>query len=380
MNANDLLLVSIGSAASGVVKRMASRGAFTMRSLLLDTDDGVWEGFTPTESVAVSVFGTRRLAGHGTGGDRNLGASALRDDLASILSQIGTPRMVIVLVCCGGGTSGAVLDLVDALRKNGIVSVVFATTPFSFEGSDRHHNAAELLRGLRSSADALAQIPLDSLLDEETRQSAEEVAFERVAEKLSAGFGLFQSLLEHPAFLPFDAGRFMQTLLRSPVGSLFCFADATASGEGRAEAVLAELDASPRFHHEGVDYLTNADVVIVGVLAGEDLRLCELDTIMRRIRERCSHTKEILLGTARSSGREGALSVVVLAFSTGHATTGDAHAGDILSAPGKKGGKRTRETILGVAPDCFSGVEATIYNGENLDIPTYQRRKIRLNR
>ncbi len=382
MTTEDLLLISVGGAAAGIARRVAACATTPLRALILDTDDAVLQSLTPTGGVSTMIFGTKRLAGRGTGGDHSLGAGAFRDDAATLQLQIGTPRLAVVLTCCGGGTSGAVPSLLELLREQGIATLTFATTPFSFEGDDRRRAAAVLLPTLESCADALARIPLESVTEGTEALTAEQ-AFEVAADRIGAGISVLWSLLATPGFLPFDAERF-HNLLTHPntTGLPFCFADATSTGPDRAEGVLDALIHSTRFRSDGIDRLANAGWVVVGVLAGADLRLCELGTLMNGLRAHCQGSHEIYLGTAAEPTHEGLLSVIVMAFGTPAA---DVNRREDDALKPMRGGRRSTKGAahkprLGTVTDRFADVEHTVVNGQDLDEPTYQRRGIRLTR
>lgn len=383
MKVEDLLFIAVGGAAATIARQIAEDAPAPMRTLILDTDDAVLQTLTPAAGLSATIFGAKRLAGRGTGGDRSLGSGALRDDAALVLSQIGTPRLAIVLTCCGGGTSGALPCLLEMLRNQGVATMTFATEPFAFEGADRRQCATVMLNAIASASDAFARVPLDSLLSEAQLSRPADEAFRAVAQRLAAGITLFGSLLAHPAFIAFDIERFLRLLSGSSGSGLPCtFADITCSGADRAEVALQALLSTPRFRPEGVDRLANATQVLVGVLAGDDLRLCELGTLMEGVREHCREAREVLLGTSRLAPAEGALSVVVIAFSLPGADIAEKPE-VLLSEGGKKASKRktARSTPqLGVVKDRFNDVEHTIYHGQDLDEPTYRRRGIRLNR
>lgn len=381
MNADDLLLISLGGAAAGIARRIAERSAAPMRALILDTDDAVLQTLTPTTGVATTIFGTKRLAGRGTGGDHSLGASALRDDAATLQAQIGSPRLAVVLTCCGGGTSGAAPLLLSMLREQGVATLTFATAPFAFEGDDRRRAAAVLLPTLESASDALARIPLDALLDGAPEGCAATESFAFAADRLGAGIALLWSLLTHPGFLPFDAERFHRLLSNANATGLpFCFADAVAEGPDRASNVLRALIHSPRFRGDGIDRLANAAWLVVGVLAGSDLRLCELGTLMDGLRGHCQTLRETYLGTAHEESRDGKLSVVALAFGLPAADVGRQGEDALAPVRGGKGKGKFPRSRLGSVKDRFADVEHTVFNGQDLDEPTYRRRGIRLTR
>lgn len=379
MDTDDLLLLSLGGAAAGVARRVAERATAPLRALILDTDDTVLQTLTPAVGVATTVFGVKRLAGRGTGGDHNLGAGALRDDASQLLAQIGSPRLTIILTCCGGGTSGALPFLLELLHAQGSATIVIATEPFAFEGEDRRRCARVLAPTIEARADALARVPLDLLIGEDASTLPAHEAFDRAADRLAAMLGLLWTLLAHPGFIAFDAERFRRLIAQDRrAAQLFCFADASASGEGRAGKVLDTLLADPRLRVDGVDRLANAAQIVVGVLAGPDLRLCELGVLMDGLRAHCKTLQEDFLGTANEAGREGTIAAVVLAFGA------PAPEGEPTERPlgGRRGksAKAAKGSLLGATKDRFSDVEHTVYDGQDLDVPTYQRRGIRLTR
>ena len=383
METEDLLLISLGGAAASIVRRMAERATTPLRALILDTDDATLQSITPAVGVSTSVFGAKRLSGRGTGGSHSLGAGSFRDDATQILAQVGTPRLAILLTCCGGGTAGAATTLLEALRTKGIATLVFAVAPFSFEGDDRKRAANVLLPIMETRADALTRISLDALVGEEAATLPAAEAFAHAADRLAAGLGLLWTLVAHPGFIAFDAEHFRAFLTHDVEGGLpFCFADVTVSGENRAKTALNALREDPRFRVNGVDRLANAAQLIVGILAGPDLRLCEIGTVMEGLRAHCQSLKETLLGTADEEAREDSLSVVLFAF--GHPLTNVSAAKD-GEAPRplpkrQRGAKAAGTKVLGTAKNRFTDVAPTIYGGQNLDEPTYQRRGIRLTR
>ena len=197
METEDLLLISLGGAAASIVRRMAERATTPLRALILDTDDATLQSITPAVGVSTSVFGAKRLSGRGTGGSHSLGAGAFRDDATQNLAQVGTPRLAILLTCCGGGTAGAATTLLEALRTKGIATLVFAVAPFSFEGDDRKRAANVLLPIMETRADALTRISLDALVGEEAATLPAAEAFAHAADRLAAGLGLLVVIRVH---------------------------------------------------------------------------------------------------------------------------------------------------------------------------------------
>lgn len=379
MTADDLLFISIGSAAAQVACRTVMRSSLPMRTLVLDTDDATLQCIPPTPGVSTFIFGAQRLGGRGTGGDPRLGEGALRDDLATLMTQIGSPRLAIVLTCCGGGTSAATRLLLSALHDQGIATLCFATVPFSFEGDETRQNANSLLPVLENFSDALARVSLESLLDSSPQPLPIQEAFNYVADRLGAGLCLLWTLLLKPNFFAFDIERFRRLLVEhSQMCIPFYFADVTAKGPDRAQEIVRQFIASKRFERDGNHRLAHATELLIGVLAGEDLRLNELATLMDGLKGFCTTVRETYLGTSLLPELKDELTVVLFAFGVPTSDVGRKTdpAIPITTTKTRKG----KKSPLKSAADPFADVESTIFNGQNLDEPTYNRRGIRLMR
>ena len=119
--------------------------------------------------------------------------------------------------------------------------------------------------------------------------------------------------------------------------------------------------------------------ILCGVLAGEDLRLNEISTISEGVRSAFGNQATTFeLATVNDEETfSGRISVVLLLFEANAKDTTE----DIPS--GVMGNKRKKRAAkpLGVGPQGrgrFNNAEPTIWNSEDLDIPTYLRRGISL--
>lgn len=390
MKADDILFISLGGAAANIAHKIAGKvrreaNQAPMRILVLDTDDAVLQTVTNphADGVSVTIFGTQRLNGRGTGGDHVLGMSAFRDDAATLVQQIGTPHLAVVLTCCGGGTSGACESLLRLLNERGIANIVFATEPFPFEGDDRKRCSNVIVPTIMERANAATIVPLADLLTNAPEDFTIDASFDYAADRLAAGVSLLWTLLVHPGYIQFDVEHFRQLLERDNAATqTFLFSDATAMGETRAEQLIQQIATSQRFNARSINALANARAVIVGVLAGDDLRLSELNVLMTGLREQIHKQSEVILGTVNHASFNGKMEVVVLAFTQGQSGIDVASpTGDALQPVGRKRSSKTsRSKPLTAVKDRFDDVERTIIDGVNYDVPTYLRRNIRLKR
>lgn len=379
MYADDLILIAVGGAASQMASSMCASGRLGIRVFFLDTDDTTANVFQPGDKMSLHIFGTSRLNGKTTGGDTVVAKSAFNDEAMRILPLFGHATTAIILTCTGGGTSGAVPELLKLLHNRGIATMTIATQPFTFEGQSRKDIARRIIPHLEEAGEALALLPLD-VLCEGASDIPLPAAFECVRERLSATILLLCQLITKPGFIAFDSVRF-NAFLETLTGAQMRFASVKSEGDNRALGATMDLFASPLWHVNGRSLLLSASYVLVGIVAGDDLRLSEIGNIMTYVREQCQNTAQIELGTATTDVEPGSLTLTILAVKT--ESDESAHAedrSDGLKRVRKSKRSTTPRAPLGVVADAFANTEVTYFNGANLDTPTYERRQIRLKR
>lgn len=382
----NLLLIALGGAACRIVQRLHAADGGDMRALLLDTDDRSAVIMPP--ALTTHIFGIARLAGNGTGGDTVLGREAMQEEAALLEPHLRGVRAAVILCCTGGGTAGALPELLRLLRAAGISTLTFATRPFPFEGTTRNEASRRVLPLVEEETDLLVELPLSALF-----AGAEDIpaadAFSCAENRLSAGLTLFRKLIASPGFIAFDGERFRTMLThRNGVRARLSVAEVTADGGlFRAETAFTQLASSPLLALPGgASAIETAPVLLLGVLAGDDLRLSEIGTVMQSLRALASPRAEIELGTVLDSALDGTLRLVLLAFESFDVPAAAPAAAPTVAAategivtPGRARRTKGKGTSrLGVVTDRFSNTEVTTFNGQNLDTPTYERRNIHL--
>ncbi|MCQ2391022.1 MAG: hypothetical protein MJ240_06340 [Kiritimatiellae bacterium] len=365
---SSLLLIGVGGAGVRTVRGVWRAYGGSLRALAVDTDASVGsEG-----DVDFALLGGNRLAGRGSGGQAGAVRAAFLDDPTFLDAKLTGVRTAVVVASLGGGTAnGAVGELLKHLNALGIVSLVFVTTPFAFEGEERRREAQAALGPITSHATALAVLPLDRLVADSGSDNMGE-ALARATDTVASGITLLWRLLEKPGYISLDAERLRSVL--SDCG-IVRFTAVTATGENRVAQALDQLRRSALLAAEGSARPIRK--VLLGVLAGDDLRLSEVGSLVKGIQGSFAPEAALELGTVNDEVEfSGRLSVVVLLFEES-ATAGVARTG---------GGMTVRRRTLSAAEralaggDRFGGSEKTYWHDEDLDIPTYVRRNLTLER
>ena len=116
----------------------------------------------------------------------------------------------------------------------------------------------------------------------------------------------------------------------------------------------------------------------MGILAGDDLRLSEIARVADGFRAAFGRDATFQLGTVNDEATfSGRLAVAVLVFEESAVAKHVSDTHRAARTPPKS--RKTSEAAL-AATDRFSGSEKTIWHDEDLDIPTYIRRDLTLDR
>ena len=363
MNAltQPLILIGVGGAGANMVRGVLSAYGHDIRALVLDTDAQTGG------DIPFTLLGGNRLAGRGTGGQPAAARAAFQDDPAFIDRALDGVRTAVIVTGLGGGTGGgATGELLKHLHTLGIVTLIFATMPFPFEGEDRIRAAKTAAGPISQYADVSVFLPLDALVTQSGTDNFKD-ALQRGVDVLASGVTLLWRLIERPGYIQLGPEHLRGILMGCGRGQ---FASASARGEDRVQTILADLAEHPLLARD--EARPPVRTVLVGVLAGDDLRLSELAALTSGISIAFGPNAALELGTVNDEETfSGRLAVVVLLFEE-HATPTSPHT-TLADA-------RSRGEHALVANTRFKDTEKTMWNDEDLDVPTYIRRNLTLDR
>ena len=350
-----------------------------------------------TRCVGQSIFG-----GHGTGGKSAEAGVAAKTDEESIAAFLQDRRLVVVVTGLGGGAgSGITPEVLRLAYERNIPTLVFTVSPFSFEEDERRHLANRMRPSLEHRGVVVVHLDNDELAASAGADATLDEAREAASRKAAEGITFLWRLVDHPGYIGLDVAD-MASLLRTCRGRA-CFAYATASGENRV------ADAATALFAPGTgllsDRLSKAPAVAVGILGGRDLRLHEVGDVMAALRSSVNPGCHLYLGTAQEPVPAGDLALAALVFECWNGAsparpdetpppdrisrvfekTPEPPAAAPSAPPAERpqpvASGRSRKSAAHAAPvatsrtkDHFLGTTPMIYNGESLDVPTYQRR------
>lgn len=361
-----IFVLGIGGAGCSIVSRMAAHTPEGMEFALMDCD------FQTLEKCA--VIENRLNAGQGVtdgwsaGGDMETGRRCAEKSVKPFEALISGTDLLLVIAGLGGGFGGGAAPVVARMARNaGAQTLFFTVFPFKFEGGVVRGKAHNSLRRLRAYADAIIQMSNSRIQpdgDELLKDS-----MERADRIMTAGVaGLWRLLTQTGDVCNLDFST-LHTMLRR-CDATCRFSCASAAGENRTDEVIQALFDHPLA--EGGAVFQEAPGLLIGMTGGDDLRLSEVRSILERIAPD-NDERWVRIGVACDPAFSGRVSVIVLAAEAWKDPLVDDNQTVISSQADLSGVLRPRSKA-------FGGAERTIWNGEDLDVPTYLRRKLKLPR
>lgn len=359
---SPMILIGIGTSGSSIANGINRAFGNGLRYLLLDTDASSGQSGAP-----FTLLGGDRLSGLGSGGDIVTGRLAAEDSIKTIDDDLAGVRLAVIVTALGGGTGGgATLETIKHLSTLGIPTIVFATTPFTFEGEDRQRNARGVMSMIEDAANATFFLPLDKLIGDTANF---EDAMRRAIDTVASGVTLFWRLVEKPGYIRLDIERLRHILTGAGRGR---FATVTVQGPTRASEAIDKLLRSEMLAASSGPVRT----ALVGVLAGNDLLLNEVGQIADGVRGAFGGLSFDLATVNDEVTFSGRISVVVMLFESSAVAEDKSTVSGIMSSKRKKNKNPLSHGPSGRGR--FKNAELTIFNGEDLDIPTFIRRQINL--
>lgn len=383
MRPTRMLVAGVGGAGCSALNHMLRTAGSAPEALALHTDQNVLAA-----SLAPRRFqmGASVTGGLSTGGDAKLGRIAAESDEANLRDLLAEHHLIVFLVGLGGGTgSGAIPVLARLAREMGVLTMVIATQPFMFEGDERRRNADIAMADLKGVADAIITFPNERLFEVVQAGGSLGKAFQLADRYLVEGILAIWQMVNQRGLIHLDFAD-VQRLVRHS-GGLCTLATVELSAVDGAKRAAEALLASPLLDRGQV--VNRAHGAILGITAGPELPLDDVQAIVRDLRGAVARPDlRLSMGVVVEPAMAGKLRLLLLITEEWRDTPGAgaaAAAGELdLSADTLDAAKpKVVQTDLGLDTDTsttgrFKDVEATIVEGQDLDVPTYIRKGIRI--
>jgi len=355
----------------------------TLEVAVADTDLQALASLSGCTKIALGQEWARR---EGCGGDAMLGERAASASAAELRQFITGARMLLVVAGLGGGTAAGGAKIVARLARDTETTALFVVTlPFAFEGNWRCQEAEKALLPLRELADAVIAVPNDLLFTSLPADTPAAEAFRLTDSLLAQGVSGLARIISAEGLVTADfAG--LRALLRNRKATC-TLGVGCGTGPARWQEAVESFLKCPLIG--GKDGLAHADAAVLTLLGDDKLSVGEVQTCLAAFQQYFPAHARVVVGAYAAAEMEGHLQVTALVCKYHDVETVAPEvtpADDKPETPPKvrtqpktpaspvQGELPLQEQTLGI----FSGTQPTPVAGQNLDIPTFQRRGIRL--
>ncbi|AFV00696.1 cell division protein FtsZ [Simiduia agarivorans] len=342
-------VVGIGGGGGNAVKHMIAGDIEGVEFVCANTDA---QALKDIDAKTVLQLGNSMTKGLGAGANPEVGRQAAMEDRERIAEILEGADMVFVTAGMGGGTgTGGAPVVAEVAREMGILTVAVVTKPFPFEGKKRMAIAEAGIRELTERVDSLITIPNEKLLSVLGTKCSLLDAFKAANNVLQGAVQGIADLIIRPGMINVDFAD-VRTVM-SEMG-MAMMGTGRATGENRAREAAEAAIRSPLL--EDVD-LQGARGILVNITAGIDLSLGEFTEVGDTVGEFASPDATVVVGTVIDPEMTDELRVTVVATGLGKPL-----AVEVPQPKAKVIVDNTAKTKPAASAD-------------DLDIPTYQRRK-----
>lgn len=414
-------IFAIGRAGVAIAGELLSRGFDPGNFVVICREDALSAELSTAQSVILPATSAPGALGWDS--------AEVRD---RIKAQLEGVNFVFVVAALGGVSSREIAPAVARLAKDsGHIVFGFATLPFDCEGSLRLSKACEALQLLKNCADGVLCLPNQKLWKLIPENAPLHGAF-KISDVLVADaiHGLWR-MLTCKGLIDVHLTELCMAIGGPHNQTAFGVVD--VSGQNRARKAVEKLLSSPTL--DSGQALRQAEAVVVGVFGGPDLAMAEVNAVVEQLTRHCPNIP-LITGAAVDESLGSRLMLAVFAgrnfgrpevaittqtagsasaanfADTAHAT--DLELGLVQSGPSQRRHARVippppeltqdkmRELLSRqsqkspaakipvklrqgqlkleiISKGRFDKSEPTIYKGEDLDLPTYMRRGVRLN-
>jgi cell division protein FtsZ len=220
--------------------------------------------------------------------------------------------LIFLLAGMGGGTgSGASPVVAEISAEQGALVIAFVSMPFSFEGGRRLKQAEEALRALRQVCDAVIPLPNDVLLQEAADGETVLDSFARADEWVGRGVKSIWSMLFKNGLINMDFATLRQAFQQRGGKTLFGLGE--GSGDNAVADAIASLKLCPLLHTP--EFSRKADRLLVNIIGGTDLTLPKVNEIMSSVAEQFGREAHIVMGAVIDEAMQGRAEICVLGTS-----------------------------------------------------------------
>lgn len=397
-------VVGVGGAGSNIVDRLMLSDFEGVELAAVNTDQQALSDSPIFEKLCIGRTVTRGL---GTGGDVEVGRDAALADSDAIEEMVAGVDLLFVAAGLGGGTgTGAAPVIAEAALKQGAVVIAFVALPFTIERSARASTAQLGLSRLRDVCNAVVPLPNDLLIQESDPDASLLDAFSKADAWIEKAIKSIWLMVNRTGLINIDFSRVRETFSKKAGKTLFGIG--RGEGAGAADAAVEDLKLCPLLHTP--EFSKKADNLLVNIVGGPRIGIADTQRIMEAVNEAFGVDSNVTLGAVVDEELGDSIEICVLGTSevssislarvvrtqkdlpSAKQKAGAEPVQVTHSETSRKSGKSKPVTherpkkaeqheflfSEGDPKGEFENSGGTIFEGQDLDTPTYLRRGVKI--
>jgi cell division protein FtsZ len=306
-------VVGVGGGGSNAVNYMFSQDIDGVNFVICNTDAQA----IATSKVPNKIqLGPHLTQGLGAGANPEIGRQATEESLEEIkrILEVNT-KMVFITAGMGGGTgTGGAPIVAKICRDLGILTVGIVTTPFSYEGRKRIHQAEEGINKLKEYVDTLLVISNDKLRHQFGNLTMR-AAFTKADNVLATAAKCITDVISSTGQINVDFAD-VCTVMRK--GGVAILGSATANGENRAQRAIESALNSPLLNDNDI---RGAKWILININSAEgenEFTMDEVEIIQNYLLTHAGSESDVILGLGYDSNLEDNIGITLIATGFEH--------------------------------------------------------------
>ncbi len=381
-NSAKIKVIGVGGAGGNAINNMITSNLQGVKFIAANTDAQALE--ISKASVRIQL-GQGMTEGLGAGANPQVGRDAALESEEEIRHALADSHMVFITAGFGGGTgTGAAPVIAEICKDLGALTVAVVTKPFSFEGKKRSRMAEEGIDTLKKVVDTAITIPNDRLRGLASKKATLMEMFIRADEILLHSVKGITDLIMMPGVVNLDFADVRTTMSKA---GLALMGIGISSGEHRAVEAAGKAISHPLLEDVPI---RGARGVLMNITATSDMEFEEVAEASEYIHSEVGEEAEIFWGTSVDESLGDEMRVTVIATGIGQEKEKVERPtqqlrGKIRDITPEDLGKiidydeptfiRQKRAVGESSGAFYRGTGGSMINENDLDVPTFLRRK-----
>ena len=390
-------VIGVGGAGSNMVDRLMLSNPSGVSLTAINTDQQALANSPIMDKHCIGKTITRGL---GASGDPAVGREAALADREKLEELVKDVDLLFVTAGLGGGTgTGVAPVLADLAAQKGVTVIAFVTMPFTIERAARANVAKNGLEKLREVSNAVIPLPNDLLIQESDPDASLLDAFSKADEWIEKAIKSIWTMMNKTGLINLDFSQLQQVFANRAGKTLYGLGE--GSGENATDQAIENLKLCPLLHTP--EFSKKADQLLVNLVGGASLGMSETQRIMDSITDAFGKDANVVMGAVIDESLGDRVEICVI---------GTSDISDVSIYRGRKRAKIIPSTDMGKEEESlppatsrkskkthpksvkveqhefsfnegeprgeFENTDGMIFEGQDLDTPTYLRKGIRI--